>query len=114
MPLAPLRSAVDLRLTPAQFERVCAANPEAVPELTARGQLITITPTGSEPGAGNSALLFQLKRFAGTSRCWKVFASSSGFHLPDGSVLSPTHPWCGSVSGRSSGGVSALLQTMAA
>jgi Uma2 family endonuclease len=30
----------DLRLTPEQFERVCQANPDAVLELAADGQLI--------------------------------------------------------------------------
>jgi Uma2 family endonuclease len=87
--LAPLRLPEDLRLTPEQFERVCATNPEAVLELSADGQLITMTPTGGETGARNSALGFQLQVFARISRSWKVFDSSTGFHLPDGSVLSP-------------------------
>ena len=46
----PLRLPWDLPLTPEQFERVCQANPDAVLELDADGQLIARTPTGGEPG----------------------------------------------------------------
>jgi Uma2 family endonuclease len=80
----------DLRLSPEQFELVCRANPEAVLELSADGELIAMTPTGSETGARNSALLVllaQAVRHAGLPL--KLFDSSSGFRLPDGSVLSP-------------------------
>jgi Uma2 family endonuclease len=87
--LAPLRLPPDLRLTPEQFERVCAENREAVLELDAEGRLITMTPAGSETSSRNSALLYQLERFARSSGGWKVFESSAGFRLPDGSVRSP-------------------------
>ncbi|MCP9886727.1 Uma2 family endonuclease [Cyanobium sp. ATX 6A2] len=87
--LQPLQLPWDLRLNADQFERVCQANPDAVLELSADGQLIAMTPTGSETGARNSELLFQLTTFAKSSGCWRVFDSSAGFRLPDGSVLSP-------------------------
>ena len=86
---APLRLPADLRLTPDQFELVCAANREAVLELSADGLLIAMTPTGSETSGRNSELVFQLQRFARESGAWKVFESSGGFLLPDGSVYSP-------------------------
>ncbi|CAK6686939.1 Uma2 family endonuclease [Synechococcus sp. CBW1107] len=87
--LGPLRLPTDLRLTPEQFEQVCAANPEAVLELAADGQVITMTPTGGETGSRNGELILQLKLFTRGNRGWKVFDSSTGFRLPDGSVLSP-------------------------
>jgi len=87
--LAPLRLPPDLRLTPEQFERVCAENREAVLELDADGHLITMTPTGSETSGRNSELLYQLQCFARSNGDWKVFESSAGFRLPDGSVFSP-------------------------
>ncbi|MCP9841763.1 Uma2 family endonuclease [Synechococcus sp. J7-Johnson] len=87
--LAPLRLPTDIRLTPEQFERVCAQNPEAVLELGADGQVIQMTPTGSETGARNSRLVMRLLLWADQQGGWKVFDSSSGFRLPDGSVLSP-------------------------
>jgi Uma2 family endonuclease len=87
--LAPLRLPADLRLTPEQFERVCAENREAVLELAADGQLIAMTPTGGETGARSGELFYQLKLFANGAGGWKAFDSSTGFRLPDGSVLSP-------------------------
>jgi Uma2 family endonuclease len=87
--LAPLLLPQDLRLTPEQFALVCEANPEAVLELAADGQLITITPTGGETGARNINLAYQLAHWARSHGSWKLFDSSTGFRLADGSVLSP-------------------------
>jgi Uma2 family endonuclease len=88
--LAPLLLPERLRLTADQFEAVCHANPDAVLELDASGQLIQMTPTGSETGARNQALgalLWFAVRASGLPL--KLFDSSTGFRLPDGSVLSP-------------------------
>ena len=88
--LAPLLLPKDLQLTPKQFAAVCHANPHAVLELDASGHVIQMTPTGSETGARNSTVLILLGlsvRAAGLPV--KLFDSSSGFRLPDGSVLSP-------------------------
>jgi Uma2 family endonuclease len=80
----------DLRLTPEQFERVCQANPEAVLELTAEGFLVVMTPTGGETGSRNSRLLIQLGMALSRGQpSLRIFDSSTGFLLPDGSVLSP-------------------------
>jgi Uma2 family endonuclease len=87
--LAPLRLPRNLRLTPEQFELVCAENRDAVLELAADGRVIAMTPTGSETSGRNSELLFQLQTFARSSGDWKVFESSGGFQLPDGSIVSP-------------------------
>jgi Uma2 family endonuclease len=88
--LEPLKLPWTLRLTPEQFELVCQANPDAVLELAADGQLIAMSPTGSETGAFNSALvalLWMAVRRSGLPL--QLFDSSTGFRLPDGSVLSP-------------------------
>ena len=88
--LAPLLLPDALRLTAEQFEAVCQANPDAVLELDASGHVIQMTPTGSETGARNSTLLILLGLAIRASGLpLKVFDSSSGFRLPDGSVLSP-------------------------
>lgn len=87
---APLRLPEDLQLTPEQFAALCKANPNTVLELDAGGHLIQTTPTGSETGSRNQALgalLWNAVRSAGLSL--KLFDSSTGFRLPDGSVLSP-------------------------
>ena len=78
-----------LRFTPEQFEQLCAANPDAVLELTSDGQLIAMTPAGGDTSARNISLSYQLQHWAQGHGGWKVFDSSGGFRLPDGSVLSP-------------------------
>jgi Uma2 family endonuclease len=78
-----------LTFTPTQFAEVCAANPEAVLELDANGTLIEMTPTGGTTSARNTCLVSQLQVWARSSGPWKVFESSVGFLLPDGSVRSP-------------------------
>ncbi|MBD2548799.1 Uma2 family endonuclease [Microcystis elabens FACHB-917] len=78
-----------LRLTPAQFAELCAANPEAVLELAADGRLIEMAPAGGETGRRNNQLAVQLGLWARLEHGWCVFDSSTGFLLPDGSVLSP-------------------------
>ena len=85
----PASLCADLHFTPEQFAELCQANPEAVLELAADGSLILMTPTGSETGARNGELFFQIKAWARASGRWKAFDSSTGFRLPDNSVLSP-------------------------
>ena len=86
---APLRFPANLRLTPDQFALLCAENRDAVLELAADGRVVSMTPTGSETGARNSRLEMRLLLWADHQGGWKVFGSSTGFCLPDGSVLSP-------------------------
>lgn len=89
-PLAPLFLLEDLQLTVEQFAALCQANPDAVLELDASVRLIHMTPTGSETGSRNQtlgALLWIAVRTAHLPL--KLFNSSTGFCLADGSVLSP-------------------------
>ena len=58
-------------------------------ELAADGSLICMTPTGGDTGARNAALAFQIQAWARATGSWKAFDSSTGFRLPDDSVLSP-------------------------
>ena len=86
----PIALTSQLRLSPEQFAELCDANPDAVLELAADGALILMTPTGSETGARNGALLVELGLAVKRSGLpLKLFDSSSGFRLPDESVLSP-------------------------
>jgi Uma2 family endonuclease len=87
--LPPLLLPPALRLSPEQFALVCDANPEAVLELAADGQLIAMTPTGGDTSARNSLLITRLQIWALAQGVWKVFDSSGCFRLADGSVLSP-------------------------
>jgi Uma2 family endonuclease len=86
----PIGLSRGLRFSPEQFEALCQANSDAVLELAADGSLILMTPTGSETGGRNGALsglLWQALRASGLPM--KLFDSSTGFRLPDDSVLSP-------------------------
>ena len=86
----PASLGAGLHFTPEQFEALCQANPEAVLELAADGSLILITPTGSETGGRNGSLMVALGLSLRSSGLpLKLFDSSTGFRLPDGSVLSP-------------------------
>ena len=87
--VAPLLLPHNLRLTPEQFERRCATNPEAVLELTAEGRLIVMTPTGRRPGDATAALPLPTGGLGNAAPRLVVFDSSTGFLLPDGSVRSP-------------------------
>ena len=58
-------------------------------ELAADGCVIAMTPIGSETGARSGELFFQLKMYAKRTAQWKAFDRSTGFQLPDGSVVSP-------------------------
>lgn len=79
-----------LRLSPEQFAQLCQTNPESVLELAADGSLISMTPTGRETGGRNGALLVELGLALRNGRLpYKLFDSSTGFHLRDGSVRSP-------------------------
>jgi Uma2 family endonuclease len=51
--------------------------------------LVRCPPSRSETGARNTRLEMRLLLWADQHGGWKVFGNSSGFRLPDGSVLSP-------------------------
>ena len=66
-------------------------NPGLQFERSAEGELI-VTPASSEAGRRGAALALQLGRWAERTG-GVVFDSSAGFHLPDGSLLSPDAAW---------------------
>ena len=67
-------------------------NPGLQFERTAEGELV-VTPTGSEAGGQEAELVGQLHVWAAADRTGKVFGPSTGFQLPDGSLLSPDASW---------------------
>ncbi|HEX8423035.1 MAG TPA: Uma2 family endonuclease [Pyrinomonadaceae bacterium] len=82
-----------LGLTDEKFLELCLDNPTLRLEITAKGELIVMGPTGSETGRRNSSLNFQLYFWArddGTGIC---FDSSACFTLPNGAKLSPDASW---------------------
>jgi Uma2 family endonuclease len=86
-----LEPIIDLR--PEQFIQLCYANPDVKLELTARGELVVMSPTGGEGGIRNlkiSAFLYLWTEKGGTG---VAFDSSTMFQLPSGAFRSPDASW---------------------
>jgi Uma2 family endonuclease len=90
-----------LKLTDEQFEQLAAANQDLQLELTAKGELIIMPPTGGETGdslrdsfaSRNFELDGQLWYWNRQARLGKAFDSSTGFRLPKGGTRSPDVAW---------------------
>lgn len=82
-----------LRLTDRAFWKLCAANPELRLERTARGELIAMSPGGTESGSRNGKLTLRLGNWAEADGSGKFFDSSTGFTLPNGAIRSPDASW---------------------
>jgi Uma2 family endonuclease len=82
-----------LKLTDEQFEQLAAANQDLQLELTAKGELIIMPPTGGETGDRNFELDGQLWYWNRQARLGKAFDSSTGFRLPKGGTRSPDVAW---------------------
>ncbi len=87
-----MRSA-DLALSEADFYRLCQANRDLRLELTAKGQLILMPPTGWETGNRNIGLASRVDNWARQDGSGLAFDSSTGFRLPDGAIRSPDVAW---------------------
>ena len=79
----------ELRLSPEQFALVCEANPEAVLELAADGQLIRMTPTGGDTGRRNTNLIYQLTHWARSQGGWTVLPQGAEGPSPHGQPQGP-------------------------
>lgn len=84
---------ITLRVTPAEFERLCQDNPELRLELTASGELITMPPAGWESSKRNAELTRLVGNWNQETSLGRVFDSSGGFTLPHGAVRSPDVTW---------------------
>ncbi|MBD2429293.1 Uma2 family endonuclease [Phormidium sp. FACHB-1136] len=82
-----------LRVSEDQFGAIVQANPDLRLELTATGELIAMSPTGSESGSYNSELTADVAIWNRRTKLGKVFDSSSGFRLPNGAIRSPDVAW---------------------
>lgn len=82
-----------IELTDEQFEQICRANRDLRFERTAEGELIVMSPTGSETGERNWGRNGQLWLWNQQNRLGKGFDSSTGFKLPNGATRSPDAAW---------------------
>lgn len=67
-------------------------NPGFQIERSAAGELV-VTPTGSEAGRREAKLVAPLYRWDSARGGGVVFGPSTGFHMPDGALLSPDASW---------------------
>jgi Uma2 family endonuclease len=80
-------------LTHEQFRELCRDNRDIRLELTAKGELIVMPPTGWESGNRNANLTTDLNIWNRKAKSGKVFDSSTGFILPNGATRSPDAAW---------------------
>jgi Uma2 family endonuclease len=81
------------KVTPEQFEQLCAEYSDMRLELTSTGELIVMPPTGSETGMYCSDLNYQLVAWSKQDDTGVCFGSSAGFTLPNGAIRSPDASW---------------------
>ncbi|MFB2837258.1 Uma2 family endonuclease [Floridanema evergladense] len=82
-----------LKLTDEKFAKLAAANDNLRLELTAKGELIIMPPTGGETGNRNFEIYIDLGIWNRQTRLGKAFDSSTGFRLPNGATRSPDVSW---------------------
>lgn len=80
-------------LTDEQFDSLCQDNPNLRIELTSKGELIIMPPTGMKTGWRNSTLTQCLAEWTKRDASGLSFDSSTLFTLPDGSKRSPDASW---------------------
>jgi Uma2 family endonuclease len=80
-------------LTDDQFYGLCRDNPDLRLELTAKRELVIMSPTGSKTGNRNSKINQRLANWAEDDDTGVCFDSSAGFTLPNGAKRSPDAAW---------------------
>jgi Uma2 family endonuclease len=85
----PRTLALDPPVTEAEFEEMCRENTGIRLERTQAGTVRMNPPTGGFTGSGNQEIAAQLNNWWRKHENGRLFDSSTGFHLPDGSILSP-------------------------
>ena len=76
-------------LTEAEFEVLCRESDNIRFERTKEGTICMNPPAGGWTSDGNAEIIHQLRGWWDTHEQGRVFESSAGFRLRDGSILSP-------------------------
>ncbi|MGB3264809.1 MAG: Uma2 family endonuclease [Microcoleus sp.] len=84
---------LSINLTDEQFFQLCQNNRDYQFERTASGELIIMSPTGSETSKRNIDLSYQLRAWSRQNNLGVAFDSSGGFKLPNGADRSPDASW---------------------
>jgi len=89
IPALPRTLVLDPPLTDEEFEQLCMRNELAKLERTKEGKIIVNALVAAGTGDANSEINEQLRRWWKQHRRGRVFDSSTGFFLPDGSSMGP-------------------------
>jgi len=89
IPALPRTLMLDPPLTDQQFEQLCMRNDQAQLERTKEGKIIVNALAAAGTGDANAEIITQLRMWWKQHRRGRVFDSSTGFFLPDGSSMSP-------------------------
>jgi Uma2 family endonuclease len=89
IPGLPRTLVLDPPLTDEEFEQLCMRNEQAQLERTKEGTIIVNALAAAGTGDANSEIITQLRMWWKQHRRGRVFDSSTGFFLPDGSSMSP-------------------------
>lgn len=84
-----LKFPVNMTLSDEEFYLFCLENRNLKFEKTKDGNIVVMTPTGGNTGSRNSEVNAELIFWNRQNQYGKVFDSSTGFRLPDGSMLAP-------------------------
>lgn len=82
-----------MTMTDEQFFDFCQLNQDVNIERNARGELVFMSPTGSEGEERNFNLIGQLWVWTKQDNTGVGFGSSGGFTLPNGAIRSPDAAW---------------------
>lgn len=76
-----------------QFFEFCQLNRDVKIERNAHGEIVIMSPTGSETGNWNSSFNGVLFVWNNQTKLGKTFDSSAGFKLPNGATYGPDAAW---------------------
>ncbi len=82
-----------ISMTDEQFFELCQINQNIQIERSAKGELVFMSPTGSEGDRRNFEIIVQLGIWTKQNGTGVGFGSSGGFTLPNGAVRSPDAAW---------------------
>ena len=80
-------------LSEEQFFRLCRDNDNLCFELSARKELIIMSPVKPKTSWRNNLICYRLTKWALKDRTGLVFESSAGYTLPNGAIRAPDASW---------------------
>jgi Uma2 family endonuclease len=83
----------DKGMSDEQFFAFCQLNRDVKIERNAQGEIVIMSPTGSETGNWNSSFNGVLFVWNNQTKLGKTFDSSAGFKLPSGATYGPDAAW---------------------